>query len=221
LSREFQDRLLRRARRAGLSIDADLKSRLEIYFRLLAQWNSKVNLTGFELHDPSPEAIDKLLIEPLLAAKFIPSTATRVIDIGSGGGSPAIPMLLAVPRLLMRLVESKTRKCVFLREVLRALDVRSSEVVTARFEELLARPELHEAHEVLTVRAVRIESRVLMNLQAFVRPSGQLFLFRSGTNGDFPMLIPPLSVHGTHFLLDAQGSALLVLEKQPVGRPNR
>lgn len=200
---------------------ADLKTSLEAYFRLLAQWNSKVNLTGFDLQDPSPEAIDKLLIEPLLAARFISSSATRLIDIGSGGGSPAIPMLLAVPRLQVRLVESKTRKCVFLREVFRDLGIRSSEVMTARYEELLSRPDLHEAHDVLTVRAVRIEARVLMSLQAFVRQSGQLFLFRSGAHSDSAMLTPPLSTLATHPLLDAPASALLILEKQSVGSRNR
>ena len=44
-----------------------------------------------------------------------------MIDIGSGGGSPAIPLALAVPGLRLLMVESKTRKSVFLREAVRAL----------------------------------------------------------------------------------------------------
>ena len=77
------------------------------------------------------------------------------------------------------MVEAKTRKSVFLREALRALDLTRGDVVTSRFEELLTKPRLHEAHDLLTIRAVRIEARVLMSLQAFVRPSGELFLFRT------------------------------------------
>ena len=216
MSREFQDRLTRRARRVRIALDADLKSKLETYFRLLSVWDRKINLTGFDLSDPSPDALDKLLIEPLLAARHVSSSATRMIDIGSGGGSPAIPMLLATPTLRAALVEAKTRKSVFLREALRALEMHDTEVLTARYEELLSRPDLHEAHDLLTIRAVRIEARVLMNLQAFVKPSGEIFLFRSGSTTP-SAVTPPLAFKVAYPLLDAQGSSLFVLEKRPVG----
>jgi len=218
LSREFQDRLTRRARRAGVVLDAELKARLETYFRLLSVWNTKINLTGFNLSEVSPEALDKLIIEPLLAARHVATGATTLIDIGSGGGSPAIPMLLAL-RLRGVLVEAKTRKSVFLREALRALEMNRCEVITARYEELLARPDLHEAHDLLTIRAVRVEPRILMNLQAFIRPSGEMFLFRSTTNGPQNMPTPPLAVKTAVPLLDSQGSSLLVLAKRPIGGP--
>jgi len=216
LSREFQDRLTRRARRVGIALDADLKTKLETYFRLLSVWDRKINLTGFNLSDPSPEAFDKLLIEPLLAARHVPALAKRMIDIGSGGGSPAIPMLLATPTLRGGLVEAKTRKSVFLREALRALEMHETEVLTSRYEELLARPDLHEAHDVLTIRAVRIEARVLMNLQAFVKTSGEIFLFRSGSTTP-SAVTPPLAFKVAYPLLETQGSSLFVLEKRPVG----
>jgi 16S rRNA G527 N7-methylase RsmG len=48
-SREFQDRLARRAKRAGTPLSQDLAARLEIYFRLLETWNRKINLTGLNL----------------------------------------------------------------------------------------------------------------------------------------------------------------------------
>ena len=217
MSREFQDRLARRARRAGVVLDSELKGQLETYFRLLTIWNTKINLTGFNLSEVSPDALDKLLIEPLLASRHVASTATVLIDIGSGGGSPAIPMLLATPRLRAALVEAKTRKSVFLREALRTLEMNRSEVITARYEELLARPQLHEAHDLLTIRAVRVEPRILMNLQAFIRPSGEMFLFRSGTNGPPNMPTPPLAFKAAIPLLDSQGSSLLVLEKRRIG----
>jgi len=217
LSREFQDRLARRARRAGVALTPDIKTQLETYFRLLSTWNGKINLTGFNLADPSPEALDKLLIEPLLAARHVSAEATEMIDIGSGGGSPAIPMLLAFPRLRARLVEAKTRKSVFLREALRALEMTRSEVITARYEELLARPDLHEAHDLLTIRAVRIESRVLMNLQAFVKPAGEVFLFRTGSASPSGTFTPPLALRRIHALLDPQSSNLMVHGKRKVG----
>lgn len=216
-SREFQDRLVRRARRVGVVLSPDLSARLEVYYRLLVTWNQKINLTGLNLAEPTPEALDRLLIEPLVAAKHAPPTISRMIDIGSGGGSPAIPFALSLSDVRLLMVESKTRKSVFLREAVRALGMVHADVATSRFEELLARPDLHESHELLTIRAVRVETRVLMSLQAFVRPGGQLFLFRS-TSGDAPeSLTLPLAWTATYPLLESLRSRLVVLEKRRIG----
>jgi 16S rRNA (guanine527-N7)-methyltransferase len=218
-SREFHNRIGRRARRAGVSLPAELGAGLEVYYRLLTTWDTKINLTGLELADPSPETLDRLLIEPLAAARHVPATATRLIDIGSGGGSPAIPLALAVPALGVLMVESKTRKSVFLREAVRALGLKGADVATARFEELLARPDLHERHDVLTMRAVRVETRVLMSLQAFVRPSGYFFLFRGPTGADVSEAVhPPLAWKATYPLIESLRSRLVILEKRTIGR---
>ena len=214
-SREFQDRLTRRGRRAGVTISPALAIKLEVYFKLLTAWNAKMNLTGLDLAEQGPAAIDRLLVEPLVAAKHASAPVTRMIDIGSGGGSPAIPLALALSAHLV-LVEAKTRKSVFLREAVRALELTTVEVVTSRFEELLSRPSLHEAHDLLTLRAVRVEGSVLMNLQAFVRPGGELFLFRAASGAEAPgSLMPPLSWKATFPLLEDQGSRLVILTKRP------
>jgi 16S rRNA (guanine527-N7)-methyltransferase len=217
-SREFQDRLGKRARRVGVTLHGDLPVKLEAYYRLLATWNRKVNLSGLNLSDLTPDALDRLLIEPLVAARHTPPGASRMIDVGSGGGSPALPFALAVPGLQLLMVESKTRKSVFLREAARALEMADAEVATSRFEQLLARPDLHEAHDLLTIRAVRIETRLLMSMQAFVRPGGQLFLFRN-TSGDAPdPMTPPLAWHATFPLIESLRSRLVVLEKRDIRR---
>ena len=212
-SREVQDRLARRARSAGVTLSPELRGKLETYYRLLVTWNQKINLTGIDLWEPTPAAVDRLLIEPLVASRHAPAGVARMIDIGSGGGSPAIPFALAVPGLRLVMVESKTRKSVFLKEASRALEMQA-DVMTSRYEALLARPELHEAHDLLTIRAVRVDRRLLMSLQAFVRPGGQLFLFRS-TSGDVPAgLTPPLTWVGTFPLVEPLGSRLVVASKQ-------
>ena len=214
-SREFKTRLQRRATRAGLGVEPALLAQLEIYYRLLATWNQKINLTSLNLSDASDEAFDRLLVEPLVAARHAPPALHRMMDVGSGGGSPAVPFALAVPGLSMLMVESKTRKSVFLREAVRALDLKGAEVATARFEELLARPDLHEAHDLVTIRAVRVESRVLLGLQAFLRPGGQLFLFRGPASTDpADAAPPPLRWQATFPLIESLRSRLVILEKQ-------
>jgi 16S rRNA (guanine527-N7)-methyltransferase len=207
--KEFAQRLARRVKRAGLTLNSDLSSRLWIYFDLLFRWNAKINLTSLT-QDAPDEAIDRLLIEPLAAARHVGAGDRQIIDIGSGGGSPAIPLLLTTnARLVM--VESKARKSAFLREALRHLGADGS-VETARFEELLSRPDFHETFDLLTLRAVRTEAKTLAGLQAFVRPGGQLFLFgRAAGQGQPPWLVPPVKWREAVPL--TPGSELAILEK--------
>ena len=113
------------------------------------------------------------------------------------------------------MVESKTRKGAFLREAVRELKLPSVEVDVCRYEELLARPELHEYHDVLTVRAVRIERTALRNLQAFVRPGGLLGLLRGGGVAADALreVQPPLVWEATYPLIESLRSQLIVLRK--------
>jgi len=128
-------------------------------------------------------------------------------------------MALATPSIRLLMVESKTRKSVFLREAIRTLELQGAEVAASRYEELLSRPELHEANDLVTIRAVRVEPRLLSNLQAFIKPGGFLFLFRGATAADPAETVPPPLVWSATFpLLESLRSRLVVLEKRPVGR---
>lgn len=218
--RELRDRIRRRARKAGIDLTPALVESLERYYALLAKWNHKINLTSFVLPPGGEDgAVDRLLIEPVVAARHIAGDARMALDVGSGGGSPAIPLKLAAPHLHLRMVESKTRKAVFLREAVRELSLGLVEVETSRYEELLARPEMHEGFDLVTIRAVRVEPRALVSLQAFLRPGGQLFLFRGPGGADFAdSVTPPLAWMATFPLIEELRSRLVVLTKQAVGR---
>jgi 16S rRNA (guanine527-N7)-methyltransferase len=217
--RLLRDRLVRRARKAGVSLDGGLAANLESYFTLLARWNAKINLTAFNLAEPNDEAIDRLLIEPLVATRHLAASTRTLIDIGSGSGSPAIPLRLAAAATALTMVEVKTRKAVFLLEALRHLNLSDGKVETARFEELLTRPELHEAFDLLSIRAVRAEARTFLTLQAFLRPGGQVFWFRGPSGPDVPTdLIYPLSWTATYPLVESLRSRLVVMTKAQARR---
>jgi 16S rRNA (guanine527-N7)-methyltransferase len=219
-AREFRDRLRRRAKRASVDLPGNLAEAYESYYALLAKWNARINLTAFHLEPGgTDEALDRLFIEPLIAARHVAPSAATMIDIGSGGGSPAIPLTLAMSRLSLRMVESKTRKAVFLREAIRELGLGRALVETSRYEELLARPELHEALDLVTIRAVRVEPRTLVGLQAFLKPGGQVFLFRGPGGADVAnSLTPPLSWAATYPLVESLRSRLVILQKTQIGR---
>ena len=225
--RDLSERLQKRARKAGLSLDPLVAAAVAEYYGLLEFWNQKVNLTAFALSDTPDEAIDRLLIEPLLAARHIvgahhghahvhPLAGSHpcVLDIGSGGGSPALPLKIAVPAMTLRMVESKTRKSAFLREAVRTLGLEHASVETARAEELLTRPELHESQDLVTIRAVRVEQKLLVKLQAFLKTGGRILMFRSGPGTETPPAVtPPLVYEATFPLVEHLRSRLVVLRK--------
>jgi 16S rRNA (guanine527-N7)-methyltransferase len=210
------EKLCKRAAKVGLSVPADAIERLVAYFELLKKWNRKVSLTALPVEDAADEAIDRLLIEPLLAAKSLPKSPVSTIDIGSGGGSPAIPLKIAAPEISIRMVESKTRKAAFLREVVRTLQLDRTEVDSLRFEELLVRPQLHESAHIVTMRAVKVDGKSLAAFQSFLRPGGRLFLFGSGAGTPAELAPPQLTFVSTTPLLRQWGSHLQIFEKRPL-----
>jgi 16S rRNA (guanine(527)-N(7))-methyltransferase RsmG len=207
--RQTATRIVRRARRAGVDVPETLLSSLEHYLALLARWNQRINLTALPLEPPSDEAVDRLVVEPLVAVRRLRPEDRLAVDIGSGGGSPSIPMRLAAPALRFVLVEVKVRKAAFLREAARELALDGVEVENRRFEELLARSDLHEAADVVTLRAVRADRRLWRGFEAVLRPGGRVFWFSSGSREH------DLSFNQIHSdsLTPASAARLLVLER--------
>ena len=204
-------RISRRAVLAGLEPQPALTGRLAAYVEMLQRWNARLNLTAL---DDSDHGLDRLVIEPLAAARHVPRATVNVIDIGSGSGSPAIPLRIALGGTRLVLVEARQRKAAFLREAVRRLELADCTVETGRFETLAARPDLQQAFDLLTVRGVRIGAVELQRLEKFVAPGGQLFLFRSGAADDLPPALPhPLERRAALPLVDSLGSRLLVLAK--------
>ena len=182
------EQVVRLAGRAGLTGREAVAERLASFVGLLAKWNAKLNLTGFPLDPPSDEALNRLIIEPIAAAPLIPAHVKVAIDVGSGGGSPAIPLKLLRPDIRFVLVESKTRKGAFLREAVRNLELGGVDVESSRFDELTRRPEFQAKADLVTVRAVRLDDDFWLPAAAVLRPGGHVLLFGTVDAG---LSLPP------------------------------
>ena len=179
----FRARLARRAKSAGVTLSTDLSDQLETYFRLLVRWNAKVNLTALALDPATDEALDRLLIEPLAAARSVDESWSPWFDVGSGGGSPAVPLKLVKPGMRLIMVEAKARKAAFLREVVRNLGFEGAIVETARFEDLADRPGVRGSAGLVTIRAVRPDARLLSSVAEALRRDGHLLTFGRSPGG--------------------------------------
>jgi len=171
-------RLAARASRAGMTILPAVASRLVTYFELLEHWNRTINLTS--LRDPDA-AMDRLLIEPIAASAYLPARP-RLMDIGSGGGSPAIPLAIALEAASLVMVESHSRKAAFLREAARALEIPFVLVYDGRLESLSPESLGDKLPDLISIRAVRMDAALLRTVKSLLKPGGKLALFSSKTS---------------------------------------
>jgi 16S rRNA (guanine527-N7)-methyltransferase len=176
------ERFLDWATRRGLSdrLSAGQFSQIQAYLQLLADWNSRLNLTGFSLVADLDAALDRLILEPVLASGYLNGSVGRLVDVGSGSGSPAIPLLIAAPRVVLTMVESRQRKSVFLREAVRAIGLLAT-VATARLEDLASAGRT-EPFDAASIRGVRLDSALGTALGRLLRPGGPVLYFDSSDN---------------------------------------
>lgn len=175
--RDFRTALSARAAKCRLSVAPTTVDALEAYFRLLAHWNKKINLTSLPLDKPTEATVDRLFIEPLAAADRLLGSADAWFDLGSGGGSPAIPMKVSRPGAKLSMVESRSKKTAFLREAVRELRLKDTDVVESRFEALSSDGSRLNATDIVTVRAVRPDLVLFQTANYLLRSGGRLIIF--------------------------------------------
>jgi 16S rRNA (guanine527-N7)-methyltransferase len=145
------------------------------FFDLLAEWNHKIILTAFDLDNPTDQAIDRLILEPVAAARqFLPPTQC-VIDVDSGSGSPALPMKICARRAPFVLVESDQAKATFLRQAACMLELADTVVETESVEDIDS--SWHGKADVVTIRGARLDDGLAPAIARLLAPAGRVFWF--------------------------------------------
>jgi 16S rRNA (guanine527-N7)-methyltransferase len=163
-------------RELGVSLDPAQLALLGDYLARLLAMNERVNLTA--VTDPveawTKHVLDGLSIAPELAS--LPAGAS-VLDVGSGGGVPGIPLAIARPDLEVTLLEATQKKAAFLADVAEALGLSNVSVIAERAEDA-RETELAGAFDAVTARAVAKLSALLAWTAPFARDGGQLVLIK-------------------------------------------
>lgn len=173
---EFLRALQIHAARYGVRLDAEATARLGQYYEMVNAWNARLHLVA----PCTPEEFAmRHILESLFAAPHLPESA-RVIDVGSGAGLPIIPCLILRPDLRATLIESSTKKSVFLRETLRRiLPHRNAAVINKRFEEVAT-----DMVDVITCRALDRFSEKFEQLVEWSPPTSTLLFFGGRSLGE-------------------------------------
>lgn len=167
-SRQWQNFIREGAKELGLEINTRLTAQFSTHALELVRWNRKINLTS--ITEPRDVAL-KHFLDSLAAARFIPENA-RLLDIGSGGGFPGIPLKILKPSVTVLLIDGARKKASFLKHVLRTLELERIEARQARAESLIEDPAFSNSFDIVI-------SRALSSLALFVE-----------------MAVPLLAAHG-------------------------
>jgi 16S rRNA (guanine527-N7)-methyltransferase len=152
----------------GISLPEDLVPQISRYLNLLLLWNARTNLTAIR----EPEALIQRQIGESLAAAPLVKGAETLLDFGSGGGFPGIPLQIALPGLKVTLAESQGKKASFLREAVRSLGLKA-EVISSRVEMMPA----DRLFDAVVMRAVDATAEMLPVAMDRVAPGGSLIRY--------------------------------------------
>lgn len=170
--------LSRCAAEFSVEVTPELAERLDVYARLLVEWNEKMNLTA--ITDPVGMTV-KHFADSLAAAPLLPEGAFSLVDVGTGAGFPGVPLALLRPDCQLTLLDSLNKRLNFLEALCGELGL-SARRIHARAEEGGRRPELRESFDVATARAVAALPALCEYCLPFVKVGGR-FLALKGPDG--------------------------------------
>ncbi|MFD2330690.1 16S rRNA (guanine(527)-N(7))-methyltransferase RsmG [Cohnella sp. GCM10020058] len=136
----------------GIELSDTQLDQYESYYRLLVEWNEKMNLTGITERGAVYEKhfYDSLTLGALPEA----TSASSMADIGAGAGFPSIPFKIAFPQLELSIVDSLAKRIRFLQTVVDELQLDNVMLVHGRAEDIGRLNEHRDRYDLVTARAV-------------------------------------------------------------------
>ena len=167
---------------------------LGAYADRLAEEGDLLGLTSLRDRE---RILHELVLDSLAGAEWIPEGA-HVLDVGSGGGCPGIPLAIARPDCQFVLVEANGRKAGFLERTVQTLGLSHVKVVAQRSEDLAHRPEYRARYDIVVAKAVAAVPALVELCLPFLKVKAQLIAYKG------PSLEQELAVSG-HALHELKG----------------
>ncbi len=134
----------------GIELDDDKLSKLEEFYKLLIEWNEKINLTAITNKE---DVYLKHFYDSLTLYKEVDLNKNIMLcDVGSGAGFPGMVLKIVFPELKITLIDSLQKRVNYLNEVIKALELKDIEAYHYRMEDYSR--ENHEKFDIITARAV-------------------------------------------------------------------
>ena len=171
---ELREFTIRSVKELGLTVGEIHAEQFMRYLAHLIEWNKAINLTA--IVDPK-KIINKHFVDSLvgLVATSFPKNG-MVLDVGSGGGFPGIPLKIMRSDIRLTLVEPVQKKCSFLNSVIGLLKLQDVSTFCGTIEQYTKQP-LSDAIDMVVVRALKYEE-IRKHLPALLTSKGKVVLYR-------------------------------------------
>ncbi|MFP4040282.1 MAG: 16S rRNA (guanine(527)-N(7))-methyltransferase RsmG [Desulfosudaceae bacterium] len=173
-SKSWQAFLRDHARQIGLDITTSQAILMASHASELERWNRKINLTT--ITDPAEMAV-KHFLDSLVPADHLFDGAT-LLDMGSGGGFPGIPLKILNPTLKVTLLDATRKKISFLTQVIRLLELDDIRASRARAEVPKDLPGPDRSFDIIICRALAALDRFVELALPFLKPGGRLIAMK-------------------------------------------
>lgn len=149
-SKEWQQLIINESEPFDIHIDRSATQKFAVYAAELMKWNRKTNLTA--ITNPKDVAV-KHFLDSIIPSRHI-AAGSRVLDIGSGGGFPGIPLKILMPELSVTLIEASRKKVSFLKHAIRTLKLENIEACQSRAEIYARQPAACNSFDIIISRAL-------------------------------------------------------------------
>jgi len=146
-----------------------------LYHRELLLWNRRINLVS---QQASREIVIRHFVDSLTPLPWIERPDGLLIDLGSGGGFPGIPLRIALSGLKLTLVESSRKKTSFLAHIVRTLCLDDVSIIRERVNALIGEPVCAGAFDTVLSRASFKLPELLRMASFFLKPEGLLIALK-------------------------------------------
>ena len=157
----------------SISVDNNKLFLFEEYYKLLLYYNEKFNITAIT---DKKEVYLKHFIDSLLCIDKL--SGDNFLDIGSGGGFPAVPIKILKPEISMTMIEATGKKCEFLKAIISELGLKNAFVINGRCEDLAKNLTYREKFDTVTSRAVAKLNTLSEYCLPFVKEGGYFVAFK-------------------------------------------
>ena len=144
-----KEQFINELKKININISVDTLEKLNTYYKILVDENNKYNLTTIT---EEQDVYLKHFYDSLTIIKIIDLKDQYLLDIGSGAGFPGLVLKIVFPNLKIDLLDSTTKRCLFLEKVIKELELKDIKVKNARAEEYAK--ENREKYDIVTSRAV-------------------------------------------------------------------
>lgn len=163
----------------GIELTAEMEEQFLLYYNMLIEWNSFMNLTAITDFD---EVLKKHFTDSVSLIRAIPDLGEkkyRMIDIGTGAGFPGIPLKIVFPNISVVLLDSLNKRVNFLNEVIGKLQLTNITAIHGRAEDFAQNKEYRESFDLCVSRAVANLATLSEYCLPFVKKNGRFISYKS------------------------------------------